>query len=201
VSAEAELTRNALMYFVLPIWLAAGFADWLCHRASRIEITAGPKESLIHLLMFVEMATPVTAAMALEINALVILVMIVFWAVHEATAVWDVSYAVDNREVTPIEQYVHSYLGVLPLMSLVLVVVLNWSQFLALFGLGREAPRFTVAEKQPPLPWSYVSAILATVLLFEVLPYIEELIRGLRANHGRLVPPRKLIVPKPIGEE
>jgi hypothetical protein len=201
VSPEAELTRNALMYFVLPVWLAAGFADWMCHRASRIEITSGPKESLIHLLMFVEVAIPITAAMSFEINSLVILVMIVFWAVHEATAVWDVSYAADKREVTPIEQYVHSYLGVLPLMSLLLAVVLNWSQFLALFGLGTEAPRFTVAEKQPPLPWSYVSAILATVLLFEVLPYMEELIRGLRANHGRLVPPRKLIVPKPVGEE
>jgi hypothetical protein len=201
VSAEAELTRNALMYFVLPIWLAAGFADWMCHRASRIEITSGPKESLIHLLMFVEVAIPITAAMSFEINSLVILVMIVFWAVHEATAVWEVSYAADKREVTPIEQYVHSYLGVLPLMSLLLVVVLNWSQFLALFGLGSEAPRFAIVEKNPPLPWSYVSAILATVLLFEVLPYMEELIRGLRANHGRLVPPRKLIVPKPVGEE
>ena len=201
MSPEAELTRNALMYFVLPVWLAAGFADWMCHRASRIEITSGPKESLIHLLMFVEVAIPITAAMSFEINSLVILVMIVFWAVHEATAVWDVSYAADKREVTPIEQYVHSYLGVLPLMSLVLIVVLNWSQFLALFGLGSEAPRFAIVEKNPPLPWSYVSAILATVLLFEVLPYMEELIRGLRANHGRLVPPRKLIVPKPAGEE
>src|SRR5258705_2763512 len=119
------------MYFVLPVWLAAGFADWMCHRASRIEITSGPKESLIHLLMFVEVAIPITAAMSFEINSLVILVMIVFWAVHEATAVWDVSYAADKREVTPIEQYVHSYLGVLPLMSLLLVVALNWSQFLA----------------------------------------------------------------------
>jgi hypothetical protein len=124
-------------------------------------------------------------------------VMIVFWMIHEATAVWDVSYAVERREVTPIEQYVHSYLGVLPLMSLVLVVVLNWSQFLALFGLGTEPPRYTIAEKQPPLPWTYVSAILATVLLFEVLPYVEEFIRGLRANHGRLVPPRTLVVPSP----
>jgi hypothetical protein len=195
VSAEAELTRNALMYFVLPVWLAAGFADWMCHRASRIEITSGPKESLIHLLMFVEVAIPITAAMSFEINSLVILVMIVFWAVHEATAVWDVSYAADKREVTPIEQYVHSYLGVLPLMSLLLVVVLNWSQFLALFGLGSEAPRFAIVDKNPPLPWGYVSSILVAVLLFEALPYLEELVRGLRANHGRLVPPRKLVVP------
>ncbi|MGX7871527.1 hypothetical protein ACVDG5_000110 [Mesorhizobium sp. ORM6] len=25
-----------LMYFVLPVWLIAGFADWLCHRATHI---------------------------------------------------------------------------------------------------------------------------------------------------------------------
>ena len=25
-----------LMYFILPLWLAAGFADWLCHRASHV---------------------------------------------------------------------------------------------------------------------------------------------------------------------
>jgi hypothetical protein len=28
------------MYFVLPLWLAAGFADYLCHRAASIETTS-----------------------------------------------------------------------------------------------------------------------------------------------------------------
>jgi len=141
MSPEAEVTRHVLMYFILPLWLCAGFADWLCHRASNIATTAGPKESLIHLLMLVEMAIPVTAAMTFEVNALILLLMIVCWVLHEATAVWDVFYAVERREVTPIEQWVHTYLGVIPLMSLVLVVVLNWQQFLALFGLGTAAPR------------------------------------------------------------
>ena len=142
MSMEAEVTRNVLMYFILPLWLACGFADWLCHRASNIATTSGAKESLIHLLMLTEMEIAVTAAMTFEINALILLVMVVCWALHEATAVWDVFYAVEHREVTPIEQWVHSYLGVLPLLSLVLVVVLNWQQFQALFGFGSEAPRF-----------------------------------------------------------
>jgi hypothetical protein len=43
------------MYFVLPVWLAAGFADYLCHRAASIETTSGPKESLLHLLQLAEM--------------------------------------------------------------------------------------------------------------------------------------------------
>jgi hypothetical protein len=188
MSIEAEVTRSVLMYFVLPLWLLAGFADYLCHRASSIATTAGPKESLIHLLMLTEMAIPVTAAMALEVNSLIILIMMICWALHEVTAVWDVFYAHGKREITPIEQWVHSYLGVLPLMSLVLVVVLNWSQFLALFGLGVAAPRFNIVWKEPPLPWGYVLTVISAVMLLEVLPYLEELVRGLVANHGRLVP-------------
>src|SRR3954447_26306353 len=30
----AEVTRSILMYFILPLWVAAGFADYLCHRAA-----------------------------------------------------------------------------------------------------------------------------------------------------------------------
>jgi hypothetical protein len=182
MTAEAEVTRSVLMYFVLPLWLVAGFADYLCHRASRIATTSGPKESLIHLLMLGEIAVAVTAAMALTINAAVILLMIAMWAAHEATALWDVTFAHHRREVTPIEQWVHSYLGVLPLLSLVLVVVLNWSQFLALFGMGPQPPSFDIAWKEPPLPWGYVAPVIGATLLFEVLPYLEELGRGVRAQ-------------------
>jgi hypothetical protein len=182
MSTEAEVTRTVLMYFVLPLWLVAGFADYLCHRASDIATTSGPKESLIHLLMLTEISIAVVTAMTFEINAAVILLMIIVWAAHEATAIWDVTFAHQRREVTPIEQWVHSYLGVLPLLSLVLVVVLHWSQFLALFGLGVEAPRFEMVWKEPPLPWGYVLPIITATVLFEVLPYFEELVRGLRAR-------------------
>ncbi|TGQ96491.1 diguanylate cyclase, partial [Mesorhizobium sp. M1C.F.Ca.ET.204.01.1.1] len=88
-----------LMYFILPVWLIAGFADWLCHRATHIEYTTGAKESLIHLLMFAEVGIPLPAAMFLEVNALVIAVMIVTFFVHEATAMWDVRYATTARTV------------------------------------------------------------------------------------------------------
>ena len=176
------------MYFILPLWLAAGFADYLCHRAAAIAVRSGAKESLIHLLLFGEMAVPVLGAIFFEINALVIGVMIAAFLVHEATALWDVSYASATREVTPIEQHVHSFLEMMPLTALVLVVVLHWPQFTALFGLGSEPARFALVLKQPPLPWLYVGAIFAAILLFELLPYLEELVRGLRANAGHLTP-------------
>src|SRR5204862_2301117 len=103
--ATDEILRALLMYFVLPVWLAAGFADYLCHRAAHIESTSGWKESVLHLLQFAEMGVPVLAALFLEINAGVILLMIVCFVLHEATALWDLSYASATRVVTPIEQH------------------------------------------------------------------------------------------------
>jgi hypothetical protein len=176
----AEITRNVLMYFILPLWLAAGFADYLCHRAADIEHTSGFKESLLHLLQFAEMAVPLLAVMFLEVNALVILLMIVSFLLHEITALWDVTYASRTRVITPIEQHVHSFLEMLPLMGLLMVVVLHWAQFISLFGLAPASFEFRL--KQQPLPLGYVLGVLTSVLLLEVLPYAEELVRGLRAR-------------------
>jgi hypothetical protein len=186
----ADPTVLILMYFVMPLWLAAGFADWLCHRASAIEHTSGAKESLIHLFMFTEVGVGVLAAIFLEINAGVIALMIFAFLLHVATAHWDLTYAVTAREVTPIEQHVHNYLGAIPLFGLIAVVSLHWGQFQALFGFGPEQPRFDLAWKPEPLPVTYVVTLLAFIVLFEVLPYTEELIRGLRANQAKLVPPK-----------
>ena len=177
-----------LMYFVLPVWLIAGFADWLCHRATHIESTTGAKESLIHLLMFAEVGIPLLAAMFLEVNALVIAAMIVAFFVHEATAMWDVRYATTARTVSPIEQHVHSFLEMIPLMGLVIVVALHWGQFLALFGAGSETARFDLTWKHQQLPVAYIAVVMIVIVLFELLPYLEEFFRGLRANSGRLVP-------------
>jgi hypothetical protein len=179
---EADVARMALMYFVMPVWLLAGFADYRCHRAAHIESTSGPKESLLHLLLLVEMGIPVLAALFFEINALVIGVMIVCFLLHEATTLWDVWYASETREVSPIEQHVHGYMQLLPLLALTLVSVLHWPQFLALFGLGPEAARFELTLRQQPLPWLYVTSLLGAVALLDVLPFIEELLRGLRAQ-------------------
>src|SRR6266540_3063198 len=153
---DPAAAQNVLMYFVLPVWLAAGFADYLCHRAAKIESTSGPKESLLHLLLFGEMAIPTLAAIFLEINALIIAIMIVCLILHEATAIWDVSYAYSTRVVAPIEQHVHSFLEMLPLTGLLIVITLNWPPFLSLFGFGSVPAEFTLGLKQPPLPWLYV---------------------------------------------
>lgn len=176
-----------LMYFILPVWLLAGFADWLCHRASHIETTSGAKESLLHLLMFAELGLPLLAAIFLEINAGIIAFMIAAFILHEATSFWDVSYAVTQRNVSPTEQHVHSLLEMTPLMAILFIISLHWGQFQALFGFGPETARLDLAWKEEPLPTGYILSVMAAILLFELIPYIEELFRTLRAKRGALV--------------
>jgi hypothetical protein len=171
-----DVLRAMLMYVILPLWLAGGFADYLCHRAAHIERTSGWKESLLHLAQFAEMGLPVLAALMLEINAGVILMMMICLVLHEATAIWDVRYANATRTVRPIEQHVHSMLEMLPFTGLLLVIALHWEQFIALFGIG--SARFEFVPKSDPLPWSYILTMLALTLIFELLPYLEELCRG-----------------------
>jgi hypothetical protein len=55
-----------------------------------------------------------------------------------------------------------------------------------LFGLGHEPARFTIAIRSGPPSWTYVTIMMGLVVLFEVLPYLEELLRGLKANKGAL---------------
>lgn len=185
-----ELLQNIILYFFLPLWLLAGFSDWLCHRRSNISETSGAKESALHLLMLAEAAVPLLAGLFFEINALIIAIMIAAFIAHEATALWDVSYAVTRRRVSPIEQHIHSFLELIPLMAIVLIVALYWGQFRALVSMSSEA-RYTLEWKRDPLPVGYLIAILSLTVLFEVLPFLEEFWRGYRRNHGLLVPPRK----------
>ncbi len=171
-----------LMYFVVPLWLLAGLADWVCHRASHIETTSGPQESVLHLLQFAEVGVALLAALFLQINAGVLAFMIVMFFIHEATALWDVRYAVTERIVTPIEQHIHSFLEMLPLIAIICVSALHWDQFRALFGLGPDQARFMLAWKADPLPSAYLLAVLVAAVLFAIVPFAEELYRGVRAR-------------------
>ena len=181
----AAITRNFLMGFVMPLWLAAGVADWFCHRRSQIELTTGVKESLIHLAMLAEAAIPVLAGMFLEITSPVLALMLASFLLHEATALWDVAYANALRQVSPIEQHVHDYLATVPLMAVSFIAVLHWRQVQGLFRIGGRKPDWSIRLKRRPLPWGYVTGLLAAMIALEVSPYLEELVRGLRAAPER----------------
>ena len=64
-----------------------------------------------------EAGIPVVLGLLLEINAGVIVIMLIALVVHEATALWDVAYAHTRRYIGPFEQHMHSFLEVLPIMA------------------------------------------------------------------------------------
>jgi len=175
----AEIAKAYLLYFVLPLWIAAGICDWFCHRRARIETNAGPKESVIHLVMMSEAGIAVLAGLFFEVNSLILLVMLIAWAPHEATAMWDLVYANAQREVNAIEQKVHDYLAVIPLLALSFVLVIHWTAFLAVFGLGEASPDWSLRPRMLDVPPAYFWTLMGAMAL-NFLLYVEELWRGLR---------------------
>jgi hypothetical protein len=174
------LLQHFLMYVIVPVWLLAGLADYLCHRHARIEETSGVFESLLHLLQFGQVGIPLLAALFLEINAGILLLMLMGLVLHQATAVWDVRYANNTRRVPPFEQHVHGVLEMTPAIATAIVAILHWPQFLSLFGIGEA--RFAFALKDPPLPAWYLWCTMLAVLVCGVLPYGEELVRTVRTR-------------------
>ena len=174
-----------LLYFTLPVWYVPGYADWVCHKRSNIERTSGLRESAIHAIMFCEIGLGLLPGLFLEINSLLILIMVVMFVAHEATAYFDVTYAVTKRNVVRVEQFVHSFLEIIPLMAIVSVVALHWGQFLAIFGLGGGVARFALQWKSHPLPVAYLSWTMAVIFVFHFLAYAEELVRCWRFRNER----------------
>lgn len=87
------------------------------HRRSRIQDTAGPRESLIHLVMMAEVGVPSWLGLLCEINPGLLLVMAAAAAVHNATSILDQRTAVAaQRNLTPAEMSIlqRSWHAVLP---------------------------------------------------------------------------------------
>jgi hypothetical protein len=170
---------DILAYGVLPLWVICGFLDYLCHRASHVARANGMRESLIHWLMLVEVGLPLVLAVFFRINALLLSMMLVCLVAHEITGYFDLKLAMATRKVTVFEHQVHSLLEVLPLTAILLLMALHWPQTQALVGLGSEAADFSLGPKQTPR-WGEIIPPGSAFLLLVLLPYTEELWRGLR---------------------
>jgi hypothetical protein len=176
-----DATRRALQWFVMPIWMGAGLADWWFHRRSDIEHTAGTTESAIHAIMLIEGGVPTMLGLFCEMNSGALALTYGTLAAHEASALWDVTYADGRREVTPAEQYVHGFLGRVPLMAAILLTVLHWDQARSALGLGGAAD-WRIRPKRRRLESRYRSGVLASMAVLVAAPYAEELVRCLRAG-------------------
>jgi hypothetical protein len=162
----------ALLWVMFGVWLLAGLGDWLCHRRSQIQRSAGTAESALHLLLYLLIAAPIVVALFMEINATVLVFMATCVLAHMAVSLWDTSFAQPRRHISPLEQQIHSYLEMLPLFAVTLAVVLHWEAFVE--------PEWGWSLRLRPLPPGYRAGVLLA-LLVGLLLIVEELLRCLRA--------------------
>jgi hypothetical protein len=161
-----------LLCAMLPVWLLAGFGDWLCHRRSFIERSSGPKESLLHLLLYLLIAAPMVLALFVEVDTTLLVFATACVLVHTAVSLWDTRFAQPRRHISPLEQHIHSYLEMLPLFALTIVLLLRRDAVLL--------PVWELSPRQPPLPavvtWGVTLSLVPGLLLIG-----EELLRCRRA--------------------
>jgi hypothetical protein len=173
-----------LLLFVFPLWLIAGVADYLCHRATRIEETSGLGESAFHLVQLAQVGLPMLAGLFLELNASVLLLLTVAAFVHTFTAWWDIAYSERKRRITPFEQIVHGFLTVIPVIGTALVLTLYWDHFTAIW---EGTPDWSLRWKADPIPVFYLAIVLVTSAVFAVVPAVEEFGRCWRARRRGLL--------------
>jgi hypothetical protein len=162
----------------LPLWLLAGFGDWLCHRHSQIQHTAGPRESALHLVLYLLIAVPIILALFLEMDFMLLVLMAVCTLAHMGVSLWDTSFAQPRRHISPLEQQIHSYLEMLPLFAVALAIVLHWDAI--------THPVWRWSFRVQPLPTAWTAGVLVALLAGQVL-IAEELLRCLAAARR---PPR-----------
>jgi hypothetical protein len=177
VSAD-PLLWGLLGSVVFPLWLLSGLADYLCHARTDIAHTSGTHESALHLLQTAEIGLPVLAFLFLSTNALTLALMTAGVVAHTATSWRDVKFAVQLRHISPGEQYVHSFLNVLPWVALALVAILHWPVVVAMFDPAI-ASDWKPHWRQPPFDGGIVFAVLASSLLFGALPGVLEFMHAL----------------------
>ncbi|GAB3765895.1 hypothetical protein GCM10028796_24140 [Ramlibacter monticola] len=173
-----EVASLVLMYGVVPLWIAAGLADWACHRRTRIERTSGLGENALHWVLLAEGGVALFAAVLLEPDAGVLLIVFAAFLAHELTTYMELRYTARRRQIRPFEQMVHSYMELLPLVLLALLAMMNWDQVMALFA--QDTPDLDMRLKDVPWPRDYLLGAGIAVLLLNVVPLVEETWRCLR---------------------
>ncbi len=129
--------------------------------------------------MFAETGAPILPGLFCEVNATVLVTAYGAVGLPSATALWDQLYTESRCRVSPIEQHVHSLLGVCPVMAALPLTSLHRDQALALAGRGQ--PRFGLRlKRRDRLSVASRMSLLAVTAVFGVLPYAEELWRCCR---------------------
>jgi hypothetical protein len=187
--SSKDVAEMILMFAVIPLWLLAGFADWLCHRRTGIERTSGLPENIFHWLLLAEGGLALLSVVLLEVNAAVMLLVLAAFLAHEASTYLELRYTVPLRQVGPFEQMVHSYMEILPLVILALLATMRWDQVVALIDGG--PLDLSLRSKLDPWPPEYLFALGLGVLVLNLMPLTEETVRCVRDRKLRLRTPAR----------
>lgn len=172
-----SLLETLLLWGIYPLWLLAGAGDYLCHRRTDIEHSSGSGESWYHLLQFLSLLMVFAAAVLFEVNALVFGVMVVMVLVHSVLAHLDVSYTDGRRYISPLEQHIHGFMEVLPLVAVAIFGILHADEI----ARGLTSPLLSLAL---PLTLGEILLLVSYAVLAGV-PILEELVRTRRYRAER----------------
>ncbi len=182
-----QAMRRFIGYVVLPVWLAAGFLDYVWHRRTKIETTSGLSESLLHTVMMIEAGPAVMGALFLEVNAGVLAMLVSAAVLHELTAICDVVYTSPKRLIGPARQHTHSFLEMIPFCVASVAIAIHWEQALALIGRGSQRPDYRFRLRHPSIAWEYQVLVFGGFILLGALPHSDELRRCVQARQQRLL--------------
>ena len=179
---------------VFPAWLAAGLLDYVIHARQRIERTAGPYESALHLLQALEVGLPVVVLLFFEITATTYAVLVACVLAHAWTSWRDTCFASAVRPIGPAEQKAHAVLDMVPWFGLALTALMHREALAPL--LGRGVADWSLRLRDEPFAPGVVLAVLASSIASGVVPALFELRRGRRAlanvaGNGPAVSPRE----------
>ena len=174
-----------ILWVLLPAWIVSGFLDWICHRKSGIAAHCGPWESLLHLLLLAEAGAALLIGLLLELNEPALALIALCFITHEVTGYLDIRFAHARRDLSPAEQRIHDYMTAIPVTSLCLVGVMHWEMVSSLASDPARLFTLPLQWKAVPLPTAQVLGILGAVVIVDLIPYVEELYRGLRARGAR----------------
>lgn len=163
-----------LAYAGYLFWLAAGLADFICHRRTDLAHTSGVRESALHLLQLSLIGGAITLCLALRPSWMLAVVCALLLGTHAVVGYMDTRQAYGRRPLLPFEQHVHSVLDMAPVFAFVLYFGSLW--------LHGELAGTVLAPRDPALAPTLWAAVLAPAAVLCVLPALAEFRATLRAR-------------------
>ena len=163
------LTIDLLVYVLYPLWLIAGAIDYWCHRRTNIALTSGVVETWLHIAQFVTIAIIFFGAVFLEPTLACIALLGTTAVLHLVLSYVDVFYTQPKRYITPLEQHVHGFLDVVPIVGVCLLAILGLSEPQSTPGFAMRSHEQSTGE---------VAWLIGSFIVFAGIPVMEEHLRA-----------------------